>query len=140
MHSLTNYRKPTYFEVIIMSKNLELSIFEVVGNPLCVASSDGQKVYDRVMAALKEGRNVTLSFRNVTTLTSAFLNAAIGQLYGVFSEDQIRALLTVEDMQQDDIALLKRVVETAKQYFKDPQKFDQALRETMEDDNDDSQD
>ncbi|MBW2557678.1 MAG: STAS-like domain-containing protein [Deltaproteobacteria bacterium] len=123
-----------------MSKNLELSIFEVVGNPLCVASSDGQKVYDRVMAALKEGRNVTLSFRNVTTLTSAFLNAAIGQLYGVFSEDQIRALLTVEDMQQDDIALLKRVVETAKQYFKDPQKFDQALRETMEDDNDDSQD
>jgi len=123
-----------------MSKNLELSIFEVVGSPLCVASSDGQKVYDRVMAALSKKRSVALSFGNITALTSAFLNAAIGQLYGVFSEDQIRALLTVEDMQQDDIALLKRVVETARQYFKDPQKFDQALRETMEDDNDDSQD
>jgi hypothetical protein len=122
-----------------MSKNLELSIFEVVGNPLCVASSDGQKVYDRLEAALKEGRNVTLSFRNVTTLTSAFLNAAIGQLYGTFGEEEIRSLLNVRDMQQDDIALLKRVVETAKQYFKDPQKFDQALRETLEDDNDGSQ-
>ena len=41
-------------------------------------------------------------------------------------------------MQQDDMALLKRVVETAKQYFKDPQKFDLAVRETMEDENDDA--
>jgi hypothetical protein len=88
---------------------------------------------------LKEGRNVMLSFHNITTLTSAFLNAAIGQLYGTFSEEEIRSLLNVRDMQQDDVALLKRVVETAKQYFKDPQKFDQALRETLEDDNDGSQ-
>jgi len=122
-----------------MSKNLELSIFEVVGSRLCVASSDGQKVCDRLKVALKEGRKVMLSFRNVTTLTSAFLKAAIGQLYGTFSEEEIRSLLNVRDMQQDDMALLKRVVETAKQYFKDPQKFDQALRETLEDDNDGSQ-
>ncbi|MBW2595185.1 MAG: STAS-like domain-containing protein [Deltaproteobacteria bacterium] len=123
-----------------MSKNLELSIFEVVGSPLCVASSDGQKVYDRIMTALSKKRNVALSFGNITALTSAFLNAAIGQLYGTFSEEEIRSLLNVRDMQQDDIALLKRVVETAKQYFKDPQKFDRAVRETMEDDNDGSQD
>lgn len=105
-----------------MSKNLELSIFEIVGSPLCVASSDGQKINDRLAVALKEDRNVVLSFHNVTAITSAFLNAAIGQLYGTFSEDQLRALLKVRDMPPDDMALLKRVVETAKQYFKDPQK------------------
>ena len=121
-----------------MNKNLVLSIFEIVGSPLCVASSDGQKVCDRIEAALKEGQNVVLSFHNITTLTSAFLNAAIGQLYGTFSEEEIRSLLNVQDMQQDDIALLKRVVETAKQYFKDPQKFDRAVRETMGDENDDA--
>ena len=119
-----------------MGNNLALSIFEIVGSPLCVASSDGQKVYDRLAAALKEGRGVTLSFHNITTLTSAFLNAAIGQLYGTFSEEQIRSLLKVQDMQSDDLALLKRVVETAKQYFKDPQKFDQAVRETLGDESD----
>lgn len=117
-----------------MSKNLELPIFEIIGSPLCVASGDGQKVFDRLAAALKEGRGVTLSFHNVTTLTSAFLNAAIGQLYGTFSEEQIRSLLKVQDMQADDLALLKRVVETAKLYFKDPQKFDQAVQETLGDD------
>lgn len=121
-----------------MSNILALSIFEIVGSPLCVASSDGQKVYDRLAAALKEGRSVTLSFHNVSTLTSAFLNAAIGQLYGAFSEEQIRSLLKVQDMQADDLALLKRVVETAKQYFNDPQKFNQAIQDALEGDGDDA--
>lgn len=120
-----------------MSKNLMLSIFEIVGSPLCVASGDGQKIYDRLAAALKEDVSVTLTFRNVTTLTSAFLNAAIGQLYGTFSEEKIRSLLKVQDMQPDDLALLKRVVETAKLYFKDPKKFDQEIQETDEDNNND---
>ncbi len=98
---------------------LELTVLEIVGNPLCFASDDGQKIHDRLAVALKEGRSVTLSFHNVTIVTAAFLNAAIGQLYGEFSADQIRTLLRVRDMQTDDVMLLKRVVETAKQYFTD---------------------
>lgn len=121
-----------------MNKKLPFSVFEIVGNPICVASGDGQKVFERLGAALKEGRNVALSFRNVTTLTSAFLNAAIGQLYGEFSEAEIRSLLNVQDMEQDDMALLKRVVETAKLYFQDPGKFDRAVRKTLGEDDDGS--
>lgn len=117
-----------------MKNNLVISVFEIVGNPLCVASGDGQKIYDRLAAALKERRKVTLSFHNVTLLTSAFLNSAIGQLYGTFNEDQIRALLEVQDIQSDDLDLLKRVVDTAKEYFKDPDKFDQAVRDVLEND------
>jgi hypothetical protein len=116
-----------------MSNHLELSVFEIVGSPLCVAASDGQKVYDRLKTVLEEERPVTLSFYNISTMTSAFLNAAIGQLYGEFSEHHIRALLTVKDMQPDDLALLKRVVDTAKLYFQDPQTFESALRETEDD-------
>ena len=120
-----------------MSNRLKLSVFEIVGSPLCVAASDGQKVYERLAAIFLEGRQATLSFHHITTLTSAFLNAAVGQLYGRFSEEQIRALLAVQDMQSDDLGLLKRVVDTAKLYFKDPQTFVMALRETMEDGDDD---
>ena len=106
-------------------------MYEIVGSSLCVASEDGQKVYDRIEAALKEGRSVSVSFRNVTSLTSAFLNAAIGQLYGSFDEDEIRASLKVQDMEPDDRALLKRVVDTAKEYFKDPHRFSQAVEEVL---------
>ena len=115
-----------------MSKKIAISIFEVVGSPLCVASNDGQKVYKRLAAILSEKRGATLSFCNVTTLTSAFLNAAIGQLYGKFSEDEIRDSLSVEDIEDDDLILLKRVVDNAKLYFKDPDKFNRAIREGIE--------
>lgn len=110
---------------------MTLSVFEIVGSPLCVASSDGQKVHDRLAAALKENRKVTLSFHNVANLTSAFLNAAIGQLYGTFSEEEIRSLLKVKNLQQDDLELLKRVVDTAKEYFRDPDRFNRATEEIL---------
>lgn len=116
-----------------MKKSLTLSVFEVVGSPLCVASDDGQRVHDRIAAAFKEGSNVTVSFLNVSSLTSAFLNAAIGQLYGSFTENEIRSKLKVKDIEPDDLALLKRVVETAKQYFKDPKRFNKAVQDTLGD-------
>jgi len=109
-----------------MSKEIVISPFEIVGSQLCVASNDGQKVYDRIAKSFRDGQKVVVSFHNVTSLTSAFLNAAIGQLYGKFSGDQIRANLQVKDMAPEDLALLKRVVDTAKEYFKDPERFKKA--------------
>ena len=58
-------------------------------------------------------------------------NAAIGQLYGRFKEDQILSQLKVKDMQPDDFALLKRVVDTAKQYFRNPKRFNKALEDAI---------
>ena len=116
-----------------MKKNVEISLFGVVGNHLCVASSDGQEVYERLVTALNKNLLVSLSFRNVSVLTSAFLNTAIGQLYGKFDETTIRELLKVEDIEPDDAVLLKRVVSTAKLYFQDKAAFKQALRKTAED-------
>ena len=111
-------------------------MYEVVGGPFCVASDDGQKIYDRLAAALAADRGVALSFHNVTALTWAFLNVAIGQLYGTFSEEQIRSLLMVEDAEPDALALVERVVANAKLYFEDPQRFEQAVQEVMEDEDD----
>ena len=116
-----------------MSESIRISLFEIVGSPFCVASDDGRKIHDSLDVALKADRKVVLSFRNVTALTAAFLNAAIGQLYGAFSEDHIRELLKVEDVEQDDLALLKRVVDNAKLYFKDPKRYDQVVRKMLED-------
>ena len=120
-----------------MAEQITIKMFEVVGSELCVASEDGQNVYEQVAAAFRKGRRVQLSFLNVESLTSAFLNAAVGQLYGQFSEEQIRAGLQVSDMAPEDLALLKRVVDTAKEYFKDPKRFEQAVRDASEEDVDD---
>ena len=120
----------------MMRREIAISIFEVVGSPLCVASGDGQKVYERLASVLERESGAVLSFHNVDMLTSAFLNAAVGQLYGKFSEERIRASLKVVDMKPEDVALLKRVVETAKRYFRDPERFEQASRDALETDDD----
>ena len=120
-----------------MSENIRISMFEVVGSPFCVASGDGQKIYDRLDAALKADQEVVLSFHNVTALTGAFLSTAIGQLYGTFSEEKIQSLLKVEDANPDDLRLLRSAVNNAKLYFKDPERFNQAIREVMGDEDED---
>ena len=109
-------------------------MFEVVGSPFCVASDDGQKVHKHLDAALRENQEVVLSFHNVTALTTPFLTAAVGELYGTFSEEKIRSLLKVEDAEQDDLALLKRVVDNVKLYFKDPTRYNQIFQEVLGDD------
>ena len=106
---------------------IKLSVTQVVGNSMCVASSDGDKLYERIVSVLEAGQCAKLSFRDVALLTSAFLNSAIGRLYGKFSEEEIRSQLKVEDIEQDDMQLIKAVADNAKQYFKDPQRYKQAI-------------
>ena len=117
-----------------MSENIQISMFEIVGSPFCVASDDGQKVHKHLDAALRANQKIVLSFHNVTALTKPFLTAAIGELYETFSEEKIHALLKVEDIAPDDLALLDRVVRDVKLYFKDPQRFNQIFQEVLGDD------
>ncbi len=117
-----------------MLNEVTIRVFEVVGSDLCVASDDGERIYDRIAHALGEERKVNLSFANVANLTSAFLNTAVGQLYGKFSEEQIHSGLRVSDMEADDQVLLKRVVDTAKEYFRDPERIMAARRSALEED------
>lgn len=118
-----------------MKRDLLIYVFEIVGNPVCVASSDGKKIFDRLVISFKKKRSVMLSFKDITMLTPAFLNSAIGNLYDSFSDEEIHSLLDIQDMQPDDIILLKRVVDTAKQYFKDPKIFKQIARDNLENNN-----
>lgn len=114
-----------------MEEELLIKVFEITGTRLCVASDDGERVYGQIAAALKEGRKARVSFENVENLTSAFLNSAIGRLYGEFPEDKIKMGLSVCDIEKDDLNLLKRVVDTAKEYFKDPERVKNARKEVL---------
>jgi len=106
-----------------MERTITLKIYEIVGSEFCVAADDGQKVYEQITMALRKDLKVRISFFNVKRLTSAFLNVAIGQLYGEFNGEILSTHLSVVDIEPDDFILLSRVIETAKVYFKDPVRF-----------------
>lgn len=109
-----------------------IEIVELVGSHLCIASEDGEKVHSAIVSSLKAGTPVRISFSGVEDLTSAFLNAAIGQLYGEFDESFLKQnLLPPINASPDHLHLLKRVVDRAKSFFKDPQRFEQATDEVL---------
>ena len=100
-----------------MNASVTISVIEVVGNSSCVAAEDGQRLHDQIAAVLRAGRRVELSFANVGSLVVAFLNVAIGQLYGEFGEGVLRANLRATNISPDDSAKIRLVVQTAKHYF-----------------------
>ncbi len=115
-----------------MSKEIKISLYEVVGSPHCIDLDGGKEVYEHIAPPLAAGWRVVLSFRNVTIITPAFLNAAIGELYGTFSEDQIGNLLKIVDDEENHLPLLKGVVRNAKLYFEDPERFNRVVAEIPE--------
>ncbi|HEY6327992.1 MAG TPA: STAS-like domain-containing protein [Blastocatellia bacterium] len=114
-----------------MADEIVVRVFDVVGGPLAVSTDDGQAVHEKIAPLLRSGKRVVVSFAKIETLISAFLNAAIGQLYGEFSEQVIRDLFSVRDMSQIDLALLKRVVDNAKSYFANRDNFDEAWKQEV---------
>jgi len=113
--------------------NSTINIVNAVGDSFCVEAEDGQKVFELINKVLAEKRKVTLSFLNVEMLTTAFLNTAIGQLYRDFSEDLIRENLMVENLSQSGLVSLKRVVDTAKLYYKDPDAMQRSINDILGD-------
>ena len=113
-----------------MTGEIRIKVIDVVGCNLCVSSEDGQKLYNHITKRL-DSKKIVLSFSGVTNLTSAFLNAAIGQLYSKFSEEKIKTNLKVMDMEDDDKVILKRVVDRAKEYFKNPKPYEKAVNEVI---------
>ena len=118
-----------------MSTIEKINIVSIVENNICVSAEDGLKVYDAIFKALRENKNVEISFRGVEDLTSLFLNVAIGQLYNKFKDDELKKRLSVVDVSPQDFDTLKRSVERAKEYFKDPERFHSATDEILGDDN-----
>jgi hypothetical protein len=118
-----------------MTEPVTVRVVDIVGGPICVSAEDGQRLHDKIVPLLREGKKVVLSFEQVDTLISAFLNAAIGQLYGEFPEERIRELISVKEMDPEDLPVLKRVVENAKVYFRDPERFKRLVGGEENDDN-----
>jgi hypothetical protein len=80
-----------------MTSNLPLKIKvpDLIGSPLCISAEDGQKVFEKVEPLLKEGKPIIISFEGTDLIVAIFLNVAIGQLYGSFSEEEVRSLIQV---------------------------------------------
>jgi hypothetical protein len=110
-----------------MESSIIINIVNTIGDVYGVEAEDGQKVYELIKKAFGKNHKVVLSFLNVEMLTTAFLNNAIGQLYKDYSEEMIKANLQVTDISDSGKVALKRVVDTAKIFYKDPEALQRSI-------------
>jgi len=115
-------------------KDIKINIFEQIGSSAAVASEDGENLFERMAQALEKSMLVILDFMNIELITSTFLNASIGQLYSKYDSPFLKEHLQVENMPQEDLEILKKVVERAKEYFKNKEEMEQSIKEVLSDD------
>lgn len=114
------------------SKEITVSVVEAIGSSQCLDTADGQRLHDIIATHFEAGRSVKLSFAGVDDIITAFLNAAIGQLYNEFSEDRIKASLRFEETTPLHARAIVRVIERAKQFFKNKAAIESATSAVLE--------
>ena len=115
-------------------KEIRINIFELIASHAAVSTTDGENLFDRIKKAFDSEIKVVLDFNNIELITSTFLNSSVGRLYGHYDTDFIKEHLSVININDDDLVLLKKVVDRAKEYFKEKDKIDRAIEETLGDD------
>lgn len=113
-------------------KEIKINVFEQIGGNAAVSTEDGDTLYKRIEKSLSGNAKVTLDFINIDLITSTFLNAAIGQLYNKHDSQFLNDNFEIENLSAEDIDLLKKVIERAKEYFKDKKKMDKSIREALD--------
>lgn len=99
-----------------------IDLATIISSPFCVSTEDGKMVHDRISQEISLKHNVELSFKGVARLTTAFLNAAIGQLYDEYSDEYIKQHLFYKDTNTSHALKIERTINNAKIFFKDREK------------------
>ncbi len=94
---------------------------------ICVDSDEGATICGLIRDGLSTDDRVMLDFESVGTLTSSFLNAAIGCLYSSFSTDKLERRLLWKGLDDTDEGILRLVMKNAALFYA----ADQAQRDMM---------
>ena len=113
-------------------ENAILKVNEYTVLDIAVSSDEGDKINQRIHLLLERYQKVTIDFSGITLLTSAFLNAAIGQLYNDFNSEELASRLFLSNVSKDDLPLFKKVTDRAKEYFKNEQEFSKTTKEILD--------
>lgn len=115
-----------------INKQITIQVFDEVGGSAAISVDDGNNIFAKIDHAITNKVNVVLSFQNIELIITAFLNAAIGQLYSKYTSEELTAHLQITNVRPEDKRLFKMVIERAKEYFSNPNSFDESIKTEME--------
>ncbi len=98
-----------------------------------VTPDEGKPIYDSIREAFENGEGVTIDFKNITLMTTAFLNVVIGTLYKDYPSDFLRENLKFENLSNEIAARIKKVADTAKAFYANEKGFESHVNSAIND-------
>ena len=112
-------------------EQVKINIFESIGGDGAISVDDGELIYTKMEKALDHDAILILDFNHIKLITTAFLNAAIGQMYGKYDASFIKDRLRLENVEKEDLSTFKKVTNRAKQYFADRKAFEESVNNQL---------
>lgn len=113
--------------------NILIQVRTVINSPFCIDAADGQKIYELLHKALTEKKAVTLSFKGIELLITAFLNTAVGQLFKDFTEEEINLYLSKTDLDVQFEPVWDKVITGAPIFYAHQEKMENDIKDVLED-------
>ncbi|MFI5455287.1 MAG: STAS-like domain-containing protein [Isosphaerales bacterium] len=95
---------------------IHIRVLDAVG-PICVDPEDGTVLCVLMHNALSQGQDVNLDFAGVRTLTSSFLNSAVGCLRATLPAEAIEGKLSWAGLDAEDEELIRLVLKNANRFY-----------------------
>lgn len=108
-----------------------LIVKAIIQGDTAVSTDDGDVVYKKIYEAFTKNENIELDFEGITIMTTAFLNAAIGQLYSIYKSEQLNEKLKLINVAEEDKILFKKVIDRAKEYFANKKGFEDSANSAI---------
>lgn len=110
--------------IVTLTKMINnLKIIDIIKSDTAVSTVDGNTVYEEVNEFLKREETVSLDFSDIKYLTTAFLNAALGQLYSnTYTSEFLNKHLKIKNV-GNKASMFEMVIQRAKEYFENKPKF-----------------
>lgn len=115
-----------------MSETILVRVADLINTTRAVDAAAGERVFSEICPLLQRGDKVLLSFDGISLVITAFLNAAIGKLFGVIPPDKVSELLEVRDLDDAFHGTLESSLEISKAYYEDPERLKRSIKEVMD--------
>lgn len=98
-----------------MGMDIVIEVCDVVRSNFCIGFRDGNRIFEKLRDMISQEKHVTVSFENVRSLSAAFLESAIGQLYkSDIPEAQLKECITWRGVSSTRKLLIERAIAEAK--------------------------
>ena len=108
-----------------------IRIFDEEGGNVAVSVGEGDAIHQKIDIAIADEFIVVLDFQNIDIITTAFLNACIGQLHSKHLHGALNQYLKFENVKNEDKHLFSKAIKRAKEYFANPDDFHQLVKKVM---------